>query len=282
MWFFEKALVAVDTRRACVAVYSNGRRGPSLLRFGSEPLDLQSQPGSYAETLRESRPAVERLIRALKPPMRGASCVLPIGASFPSILEEPALAKVTGSGVAEADVVRFRLAPLLPFPIAQAEVRTESSTSIGAGAVLAQATPKAVISECEQFMGSLGFSGLHVVSALSAALRGLEARPGAVDLILGDSAFALAVRSDAGGIETIHLRLLVEGDDRTKRPVDEAIRASSDASSVRILGADPRSFPAGGQGTEIVAAFPAPSPDVAGADPQLFPFLAIFHAGRSR
>jgi hypothetical protein len=281
MWFLEKALVAVDTRRASLAVYKNGRGGPSLIRFGSESLGVQRATGSFVDTLRESRPAMERLIRTLRPPTSGASCLLPIGVSFPSILEEPTLAKVTGSGVAEADIVRFRLAPLLPFPIAQAEVRTESSPSIGAGALLAQATLKTAIAASEQFMESLGFSGTHVVSTLSAALRGLGSRPSTVDLILGDSAFALAVRNDRGGIETIHLRLLVEGDDRMKRPVDEALRAVADASVVRVLGGEPGTFPPGTRGAEIVAAFPESTPAVAGADPQLFPFLSVFQERRS-
>lgn len=279
MWFSEKALVFVDTRSAALAVYRQTLKGPRLARFAAERLGARSRPGSpFGDVLAEAREAIERLARELKAPTGDATLLLPLGATFPLIVDLKALKRGQAPEVDDADLVRFRLAPLLPFPISQAEVRTEASSSLGAGVVLAQAILTASISESEKVMAALGFARPRVTSALSAALRGLPPRGHDVDLIFGDSACALAVRNLGGVIEAIHLRLLVEGDDRAGRSIDEALRSAANLSSIRVLGEDEAALRGRAGEVAIHPAFDLPALR-GGADPQRFPFLAVFHEG---
>lgn len=277
MWFSEKALVFVDTRSAAVAVYQKAWGRPRLLRFAFERFDSRSsQEALFKDVLVDSADALARLVRETRAGGCEVTALLPLGAAFPSIVD---LAGLKGRGVQvdEAEAVRFRLAPLLPFPMAEAEVRSDATSWIGPGVVLAQAIPRTAVLETGKLMESLGFKRPRVTSALSAALRGLPPRPRMVDLILGDSACALAVRSEGGAVEAIHLRLLLEGDDRAHRSLDEARRATSDSREIRVLGEDTtalRDWP--GQST-LQPAFDEPSLR-GGPDPQRFPFLAVFHA----
>lgn len=277
MWFSEKALVSVDTRSAALAVYREGLSGPRLERFASERFSSRARGGDlFADVLPDSRDAVSRLVRELKAPSRDATLLLPLGACFPSIVDVSALRKAQAPEVEEEDLVRFRLAPLLPFPIALAEVRSERSPSVRGGAVLAQAAPRTMIAEGERVMASLGFGRPRVTSSLSAALRGLPPKPGAVDLIFGDSACAIVLRDASGLMDAIHLRLLIEGDDRGRRSIDEALRAASTVAEIRVLGEDAHSLGGQARGAVVQAAFDAPAVE-GGADPQRFPFLSVFH-----
>jgi hypothetical protein len=203
-----------------------------------------------------------------------------VGVTFPSILETDSLRRSANADVEEAELLRFRLAPLLPFPVAQAEVRTESGPLIGSGVVLAQAVPKAIVEETDKAMRDLGFGAPVIASALSASLRGLSARPGTVDLILGDSASAIAVRDERGSIQAVHVRLLVEGDDRASRSIDEAIRATPRAREIRVIGEDAGSIGSRTGDVAVVPAFPnATSRDT---DAQRFPFLGMFEEAARR
>jgi len=276
MWFSEKALVFVDTRSAAVAVYRETFRGPRLLRFAFERFGSQpTQAALFQNVLADSRGAVSRLVRDLRAPA-DATVLLPLGAAYPSIIDLAGLRKAHEAEVDEADAVRFRLAPLLPFPVAQAEVRTEESPSFGTGVALAQAILKAGILESEEVMVSLGFKRPRVTSALSAAFRGLPARPRTVDLVFGDSACAIAVRNERGAVEAIHLRLLLEGEDRAQRALDEAMRATSEPTEIRALGEDVQTLRSRVTEAVIHPAFEGPARP-ADADPQVFPFLAVFH-----
>jgi hypothetical protein len=282
MWFSEKALVFVDTRSAALAIYREGLSGPRLERFASERFASRASGGDlFKDVLADSADAVVRLSRELKAPTREATLLLPLGASFPSIVDVSALRKTQTPEVEEADLVRFRLAPLLPFPVALAEVRSERSASVRGGAVLAQAVLRTTIEEGEKTMASLGFPRSRVTSALSAALRGLPPMPGGVDVVFGDSACAIVVRDALGAMDAIHLRLLVVGDDRGRRSIDEAMRAASEVSQIRVLGEDVASLSSQGRDVSIRAAFDLPALRGA-ADPQRFPFLSVFHAKDSR
>ena len=282
MWFSLKALVFVDTHSAALAVYKQGIRGPQLLRFAHERFGSHaSQAALFSDVLADSKAAVARLAKDQQAPPGDATLLLPLGAAFPSIVDVAALKKAEAAEVDEEEVVRFKLAPLLPFPVAQAEIRTEASKSVGGGAVLAQAILKTTIAEGEAVMASVGFNRVHVTSSLSAALRGLPARPGMVDLIFGDSACAIAIRDETGGIEAVHLRLLLEGDDRAQRSIDEALRAAASVREIRVLGEDVASLKSKAREATVLPAFDEPS--LRGfADPQRFPFLALFHERASR
>ena len=277
MWFSEKTLVLVDTRSAALAVYRQGFSGPRLERFGFERLGSRAtQASQFSDVLAGSSDSVARLARDLKAPLRDATLLLPLGASFPSIVDVPAQKQASTTEVEVADLVRFRLAPLLPFPIALSEVRTERSLAIRSGAVLAQAILKTTITEGEKVMSSLGFPRPYVTSTLSAALRGLPPRPGTVDLVFGDSACAIAVRDARGAIDAIRLRLLVEGDDRAQRSIDEALRATTEAREIRVLGEDAAALRGKARDSVVHSAFDEPALRGA-ADPQQFPFLSVFH-----
>ena len=275
MWFSEKALVFVDTRSAAVAVYSGGSRRPVLKRFAFE--GVPGSPGAaFGEALRVARPSVDRLVKELAPSRRGATLLLPIGASFPATLEESAVARV--ADVAEGDMARFRMSPLLPFPATQAEIRLERAAAFGPGVALGQAIPQSVVAEGERFMSDCGFASASIGATLSTALRGFRARPSVVDVILGDSAYALGVRNARAALESIHVRLLVEGDDPIRRSTEEALRASRGVLEVRIGGASPDAIEAVARGwsTSIVPAFPH---EGSFNGPQRFPFLGIFEEG---
>lgn len=282
MWFSEKALVFVDTRSAALAVYREGLSGPRLERFASERFASRTTGGDlFKDLFADSKDAVARLARELRAPLRDATLLLPLGASFPSIVDVSALRTTQAPEVEESDLVRFRLAPLLPFAIALAEVRSERSASVRPGAVLAQAVLRATIEEGEKVMASLGFSRPRVTCALSAALRGLPPSPGGVDLVFGDSACAIVVRDPLGIMDAIHLRLLVQGDDRGRRSVDEALRAVSEVSQIRVLGEDTAALASAAGEVQIRPAFDLPALRGA-ADPQRFPFLSVFHERASR
>jgi hypothetical protein len=282
MWFSEKTLVFVDTRSAAVAVYKSGFLGPGLLRFASERFESRStQSAIFADVLADSAEAVSRLRRQLRAPSGEATIFLPLGASYPAVVDAAPPRNSQARDVGEADLIRFRLSPLLPFPIAQAEVRSDAPPPGGNGAVLAQAIPKALIVESERVMASLGFPRPHVTSTLSAAFRGLPPKPRTVDLIFGDSACAIAVRNEEGAVEAIHLRLLLPGDDRAQRSMDEARRAADDVREVRVLGEDVLALQRSAPDLSIRPAFDEPALH-GSADPQRFPFLAVFHARPSR
>lgn len=276
MWFSEKALVFVDAHCAALAVYKVGVSGPRLERFAFERLTAgASLRGGLKDGLLAAHESVTRLVRDLRAPTRGATLLLPLGACFPSIVDISALRASRTTEVEEEDLIRFRLAPLLPFPIAQAVVRSETPPAHGKGSVLAQATPLSVIAESEKAMSAFGFSRFQISSALSAALRGLSPHPAIVDLVLGDSACAVAVRNLQGAIEAIHLRLLIEGDDRGQRSLDEARRAGPEVSEIRVLGEAVAPLLGKAAGARVRSAFDEPALRDS-ADPQQFPFLAVF------
>ncbi len=281
MWFSEKALVFVDTRSAALAVYQETFSGRRLLRFASERFGSGPRSGAlFKDVLEDSREAIAKLTRDLAAPVRGACLLLPIGVPFPSIIDAAGLNKGRSGGVDEEDLVAFRMAPLLPFPVSQAVVRSESSPGLGPGVVLAQAILKSAIAESEKMMGELGFKEPEVSSALSAALRGLPKHPGIVDLIFGDSACAIVVRDERGGVEAIHLRLLVEGDDRAQRSIDEAFRATRVVREIRVLGEHDAALRARAGEALVRPAFSEGA--IAGlGDPQRFPFLSVFRPAAS-
>jgi hypothetical protein len=171
MWFSEQALVFIDTRSAALAVYRETPFGPRLSRFAFERFGSKARDGApFADILADSREALSRLAREMKAPPR-ASLLLPLGVTFPSIVDTASLGQSAGSEVALEDLVRFRIAPLLPFPVTQAEVRAESSPLIGPRVQLAQAILKSTILEGEKLMEAAGFRRAHVTSALSVACR---------------------------------------------------------------------------------------------------------------
>ncbi len=281
MWFFEKAAVCVDTRTAAVAVYKTMPSGPRLLRFAFERFGSRPREGApFKDVLGDSREAIARLVKELRAPLRDATILLPIGAAYPAIVDVKSLRKAQGAELDEEDLVRFRLAPLLPFPVSDAEIRFEP-LGPASGMILGQAILRAAIIEGERVMASLGFPRVSVTSALSAALRGLKPEGEAVDLVFGDSACAIVVRNVSGAIESIHLRLLIEGDDRLQRSIDEAQRAAPATRQIRVLG---EAFPATPDhlgDVPVQLAFPAGASE-GPANPQEFPFLALFHEGARR
>lgn len=282
MWFREKALVAVDSRGVAVAVYRDTVSGRQLLRFGAERLASPGPgDGGLAATLAGAGDAVRRLAASLKAPSRGATFLLPLGATFPSITDAGTAARAQARDVSEVDFVRFRLASLLPFPVSQAEVRTETFPSLAPGMVLAQAVLSTNVAAAATAMTAWGFPGARISSVLSAAFGGLSIRPDTVDLILGDSACAVCARDARGLTEAIHLRLLSEGEDRGRRALEEARRAAPAVRAVRVIGEDVRALASPFGDVDLVPAFEE-SAAPGDADPQRAPFLAFLHRASGR
>ncbi len=274
MWFSPKTLVAVDTRSAAVAVFSNSFSGPRLERFASGRFTCHAgQESLFSDVLSDSRDTLDRLARELKAPLGDVTLLLPLGAVFPAVFDSASLKRGGVAEVGEDEMVRFRLAPLLPFSVALADVQAERCDQ-GRGGVLAQAVLKTLVTDGRALMTSLGFRRVRVTSALSAVLRGLKPAPRALDLIYGDSACAIAVRGERGFVESVHLRLLLEGEDREQRALDEAFRAATLVGDIRVSGASIDGLRRKAHDLSVVSAFPPM--DRALGDPQTFPFLAVF------
>lgn len=281
MWFSAKTLVAVDTRSAAVAVFKDSLRGPRLERFASERFASKARMESlFSDVLSDSRDALERLGRELNAPSDDLTLILPLGAAFPAILDAAALKRGGVADVGEDEMARFRLAPLLPFSVALADVQTERCDG-GRGGILAQAVLKTLVNEGRAVLSSLGYRRVRVTSALSCALRGLEPNPRAVDLIYGDSACAIAVRGARGFVESVHLRLLLEGEDREQRALDEAFRAASPIAELRVAGSFLDGLRRKAGDLNVTAAFPNCGPGSV-PDAQTYPFLAVFAGGARR
>jgi len=83
-------------------------------------------------------------------------------------------------------------------------------------------------------------------------------------------------------MDAIHLRLLVPGDDRGQRSIDEALRAASGVSRIRVLGEDAASLRGKVENVVIQPAFDPKDATAGAADPQRFPFLSVFHGSASK
>ena len=285
MWFSEKALVFVDTRSAALAVYKETFSGPRLVRFASERF------GSGARERRPLQGRARRLAggdretgaRPRGPVARAPAFFCPL-ASLPLDRRcRRRSARRQAPEVDEDDLVALPHGPpaaLSGQPGGGAQRVFASGLGRGRGAGAGH--PEDGHSGGREGDGrSSASSAPEVTSALSAALRGLPKQPGIVDLIFGDSACAIAVRDERGGVEAIHLRLLVEGDDRAQRSIDEAFRrdprwcARSACWARTMRPCEP---------APAKRSCVPPSTEGAGAgsgDPQRFPFLSVFQPAAS-
>lgn len=254
MWFQERALVFVDARTAAIAVYRETPSGLQALRFGAERIGGGASPAGVSGYA-HAGDAIRRLRQSLRAPASGATFLLPLGATFPYVFEAELSDRASAASVDQTDLARFRLAPNLPFPISQAEVRVERLRSAGPGVLLAQGAPKAAVAAAREAMLGWGFTAPSISSLLSCALSGLPATEGA-DIVLGDRACVVAVRDSAGSLRGVHLRLLGQEDDPSARAVEEARRAAGSEAAVRWLAGD-----------------------VVGASLREHPMLALFAAG---
>lgn len=147
-----------------------------------------ARPASVKTALRE-------LLDLLGRPSR-VVVVLPLGVARLLLLAPP-------GGTDPREFARFRLGPGLPFPADEAIVDVVAA---GEGRILAGAVRRSVVAEYEELFAACGTTAECVDLAPLAAIeaRRRAAAP-SLDLFLGDTAFALALR-EGGALRSFHCR----------------------------------------------------------------------------
>ncbi|HSB61376.1 MAG TPA: hypothetical protein VLI67_06635 [Vicinamibacteria bacterium] len=145
----------------------------------------------------------------------GAALVLPDGVGRALLLD-------VASGIDLRAFVRFRLAPLLPYPAEEAVIDV---LRLGRGRVLGAAVRRSVVAEYEQSAAAAGFlqEGVHLAPLLVVA--GLLRRGAGVHVILGDAALSLAAFRDAR-LAAFRTRRRDPGPGEAERLLDEAERTA--------------------------------------------------------
>lgn len=217
--------VAFDAAAVCGARPTRGLRAKRLASFARVPLDEGALLPSPCERniLRadEVRAALAHVASTLDAAREQVAVLLPDGVARLVLLEAPA-------NVRPEEYARYRLSSGLPYPAREAVVQAEVA---GPGRILAAVAWRAVIAEYEEAAQSAGLlqdrmdlaplAGLH---ALRRAARGDVA----LDLVLGDSAYSLALH-DAGAIRVLRNR-------RRDRDADEPRRLALEIERAARLG----------------------------------------------
>jgi hypothetical protein len=169
------------------------RRGRAAL----QPIELPLPPGSLVPSVLDDnliRPeevaaALRELHDKLGADGSSACLVLPDAVARLSLVEAPL-------GVAPLEFARFRLAQGLPFPGAEAVV---DGLPVGGGRCVAAAVRRRVVRGYEEAAAAAGFRQERVDLASLAALEAVFGRAerslDGVVVVLGDTAYSLAVRS---------------------------------------------------------------------------------------
>lgn len=191
--------VSLDASRLSGTTTPRGRAGgdpgaahrvvlePGALLPSATELNL-ARPSSVKRALLE-------LLDLLGRPPR-VVVVLPLGVARLLLLAPPA-------GTDPREFARFRLGPGLPFPADEAIVDVVAA---GEGRILAGAVRRLVVAEYEELFAACGTTAdgvdLSPLAAIEAQRR--EAAP-SLDLFLGDTSFALALR-EGGALRSFHCR----------------------------------------------------------------------------
>ena len=172
--------------------------------------------------------ALSDLLHRLGRPAR-VVVVLPLGTGRLSLLQPPA-------GTDPREFARFRLGPSLPFPADEAIFDTVPA---GAGRVLAGAVRRAVVAEYEELLASCGaqVERVDLLPLAAVAARRRAGSAAALDLFLGDVAFALALH-EAGEVRGFRCRWRDRGPadlDRIAETLQAAARAEGGGLVPRIV-----------------------------------------------
>jgi len=221
-----RVFVAPDARSVSAAAVADGLVGRSRVSaFAREPLpaDALSVSPSAGNLRRpeEVREAIGRALRAIGHATGRVRLVLPDGLARLVLLDLPADADAR-------EYARFRLAPSLPWPVADAIVDV---LPLGRGRVVGAAVRRGAVAEYEQ---ALAAAGLAVESVSLAPLLALTTLAGrgprdALHVLLGDAAATL-VLVRGGRVSAVRSR-------RRDRSAGECGRLSMEATrTARIVG----------------------------------------------
>jgi hypothetical protein len=236
-WARSKPLVALDAASISGASLSRGLAGTrirSVARLDLAPGVLVPSPTENnlldADSIRET---LGRLLEAIGGVREGATLILPDGVGRGIVFEAV-------GGVAPVAQARFRLAPGLPYAVAEALVDVRS---LGGGRFLAVAIRRRVVEGYEALAESVGMLVERVDLASMAALEGLLRLPtpdSTVDLILGDTAVSLVAHL-GGSLRVFRSRLRDAGPEEADRLLGEVLRTATLAGDgvsprVRVVG----------------------------------------------
>jgi hypothetical protein len=204
---------------------SGGLVGPGLGRRVRRWARVPLQPGALEPGLSAvnlPRPgevvaAVAELRRQLGSNGASASLILPDGLARLRLLERQ-------RGASPRDLARFRLAPSLPYPPAEAQFAV---WPLAGGRLLASAARRSVIEEYESAAAAAGLRQRRLSLASYAALSELlrSAGPPEVAAILGDTTLSLA-GLDVTGLRCFRSRLRDPAPDEAERLWEEAERTA--------------------------------------------------------
>jgi len=214
--------LAFDASGVTAAEMNEGVRGRSPRGFARAPLEpgalTPSPSGRNLLRAEAVKDAARRAVEGLGG--RRVTLVLPDGLARIVLVEPP-------EGADPRDYVRFRLAPSLPWPVAEAIVNTLPA---GRGRVVGAAVRRAAVAEYEQAAAAAGLAAERAHLAPLLALEGLL-RSGARDevhVLLGDVAVCLAAFRGAA-LVGLRNRRRDRSPGEESRLRDEAARAASTA-----------------------------------------------------
>jgi hypothetical protein len=217
--------IGFDASAVTAAALGEGLGGRRARAFGHAPLEpgalAPSPSGPNLVQVDEVRGAIHRAVEGRG---RHATVVLPDGVARVALVELP-------EGANPRDYVRFRLAPSLPFPAAEAIVDVLPA---GGRRVIGAAVRRATVAEYEQAVAGAGLEVEAVHLAPLVALAGLM-RSGARDAVhavLGDVAMCLAAFRDGVPVALCSRR--------RDRSTGEASRLRREASRASALAGDGR------------------------------------------
>jgi hypothetical protein len=214
--------VAFDATAVVGARGGRGLRAKRLVSFARVPLaEGALVPSGHERNLvrpEEVRDALAQVASTLDASRDPIAFLLPDGVARVVLLDAP-------DHVRPEEYARYRLTSGLSYPAREAVVQAEAA---GAGRILAAVAWRPVIAEYEEVVRAAGLkqdrmdlaplAGLH-------ALRRSAARSGAgVDVVLGDAAYALALR-DGDALQVVRNRRRARDDDEPRRMALEVERA---------------------------------------------------------
>jgi len=151
-----------------------------------------------------------------------------VRALLPDGIARVALLPADDGAVDPAEYARYRLASSLPYPVREAVVQAER---VGEGRVLAAIASRTVIAEYEGALSSAGLVSATVdltpLAALGALRDDIRGLPAAALIVLGDTAYSLALH--------VGRRLRVVRNRRRDRTGDEASRLAREVERAALL-----------------------------------------------
>ena len=217
-----RTYLALDASSVTAAEVSHGVKTARLRTLAREPLPAGAlMPGPAGANLADAQAVQSALGLVLDRVGRGrVTLVLPDGLARLALVEIP-------PGIDPREYVRFRLAPSLPWPAAEASVET---LAVGGSRVVGAAVGRASVAEYEHAAVAAGAQVEQVFLAPLVALSGVLRAGGeeAVHALVGDVALCLALVRN-GAVAGLRSR-------RRDRSSGEAARIAEEARRLQATG----------------------------------------------